>query len=87
MNIDIKLHKDDLPENLNLGPVIACDSEFTGLTPGKDKLCLIQLCSANSKEVHIVQLNRETYKNPKLAQLLTDTNKKKYFIMLEKILK
>ena len=79
MNIDIKLHKDDLPENLNLGPVVACDSEFTGLTPGKDKLCLIQLCSANSKEVHIVQLNRETYKNPKLARLLTDTNIKKIF--------
>ena len=79
MNIDIKLHKDDLPENLNLGPVVACDSEFTGLTPGKDKLCLIQLCSANSKEVHIVQLNRETYKNPKLAQLLTDTTIKKIF--------
>ena len=79
MNIDIKLHKDDLPENLNLGSVIACDSEFTGLTPGKDKLCLIQLCSANSKEVHIVQLNRETYKNPKLAQLLTDTSIKKIF--------
>ena len=79
MSIDIKLHKDDLPENLNLGPVVACDSEFTGLTPGKDKLCLIQLCSANSKEVHIVQLNRETYKNPKLAQLLTDVNIKKIF--------
>ena len=79
MSIDIKLHKDDLPENLNLGPVVACDSEFTGLTPGKDKLCLIQLCSANSKEVHIVQLNRETYKNPKLAQLLKDTNIKKIF--------
>ena len=29
-----------LPENLNLGPNVACDSEFTGLTPGKDKLCL-----------------------------------------------
>ena len=79
MNIDIKLHKDDLPENLNLGPVVACDSEFTGLTPGKDKLCLIQLCSVNSKEVHIVQLNRETYNNPKLARLLTDTNIKKIF--------
>ena len=79
MNIDIKLHKDDLPENLNLGPVVACDSEFTGLTPGKDKLCLIQLCSANSKEVHIVQLNRETYKNPNLARLLADTNIKKIF--------
>ena len=50
MSTDIKLHKEDLPENLNLGPIVACDSEFTGLTPGKDKLCLIQLYSSNSKD-------------------------------------
>ena len=36
MSINIKLHKDDLPANLNLGPVVACDSEFTGLNPPKD---------------------------------------------------
>ena len=48
MSSDIKLHKEDLPVNLNLGLSVACDSEFTGLTPGKDKLCLIQLCSENS---------------------------------------
>ena len=70
MNPEIKLHKDDLPDNLVLGPIVACDSEFTGLTPGKDKLCLIQLCAANSKEVHIIQLNRETYQNPNLNKLL-----------------
>ena len=79
MSTDIKLHKDDLPENLSLGPIVACDSEFTGLTPGKDKLCLIQLYSSNSKEVHIVQLNRQTYKAPNLIKLLLDTNKKKIF--------
>ncbi|MBC8298851.1 MAG: ribonuclease D [Pelagibacterales bacterium] len=79
MSTDIKLHKEDLPENLSLGPIVACDSEFTGLTPGKDKLCLIQLCSSNSKEVHIVQLNRQTYKAPNLIKLLLDTNKKKIF--------
>ena len=50
MSIDIKLHKEDLPENLNLGPIVACDSEFTGLIPPKDKLCLIQLCSADTKK-------------------------------------
>ena len=50
MNTDIKLHKNDLPQNLNLGPIVACDSEFTGLTPGKDKLCLIQLFSTNCKD-------------------------------------
>ena len=31
MNIDIKLHKADLPDDLNLGNVIAVDGEFMGL--------------------------------------------------------
>ena len=66
-----KLYRDDLPANLNLGPVVACDCEFTGLNPPKDKLGLIQLCSKNSKEVHIVQfVNRENYKAPNLVSIL-----------------
>jgi len=80
MSTNIKLHKDDLPANLNLGPVVACDSEFTGLNPPKDKLCLIQLHSEGSKEVHIVQfVNRESYKAPNLIKLLIDPNVKKIF--------
>ena len=80
MSTDIKLHKDDLPANLNFGPVVACDCEFTGLNPPKDKLCLIQLCSEGSKEVHIVQfVNRESYKAPNLIKLLIDPNVKKIF--------
>ena len=42
MNVEIKLHKNDLPEDLNLGKSIAIDGEFGGLNPFKDKLCLIQ---------------------------------------------
>ncbi len=80
MNIDIKLHKDDLPTNLELGPVVACDCEFTGLNPPKDKLCLIQLYSVGSKEVHIVQfINRDSYNAPNLIKLLTNQNTKKIF--------
>ena len=75
-----ELYQDDLPANLNLGSVVACDCEFTGLNPPKDKLCLIQLCSENSKEVHIVQfINRETYKSPNLVKLLTSQDVKKIF--------
>ena len=75
-----KLYQDDLPANLNLGPVVACDCEFTGLNPPKDKLCLIQLCSENSKEVHIVQfVNRENYKSPNLVKLLINPDIKKVF--------
>ena len=80
MSTDIKLHKDDLPANLKLGPVVACDCEFTGLNPPKDKLCLLQLCSEESKEVHIVQfVNREVYKSPNLVKLLISPDVKKIF--------
>ena len=75
-----KLYQDDLPANLSLGPVVACDCEFTGLTPPKDKLCLIQLCSENTKDVHIVQFtNRESYKSPNLLKLLINPDIKKVF--------
>ena len=78
--MNFKLYKEDLPENLKLGSTIYCDSEFTGLTPPKDKLCLIQLCSSNSKEVHIVQfINRKNYNAPNLCALLMDPKIKKVF--------
>ena len=80
MRTDIKLHKEDLPANLKLGSVVACDCEFTVLNPPKDKLCLIQLYSEESKDVHIVQfINRETYKAPNLVKLLTNQDVKKIF--------
>ena len=88
MSINIKLHKDDLPANLNLGPVVACDSEFTGLNPPKDKLCLIQLFAQDSKEVHIVQfINRDNYNAPNLVNLLINQNVKKIFHYARKIFK
>ena len=43
MNIDIKLHKDDLPDDLNLGNMIAIDCEFMGLNVNRDPLCIIQI--------------------------------------------
>jgi ribonuclease D len=71
MNIDIKLHKNDLPEDLDLGNTIAVDGEFMGLNVQRDPLCLIQLSSGNS-DAHIVQLNRDTYAAPNLIKLLTN---------------
>ncbi|MDH3262754.1 MAG: ribonuclease D, partial [Paracoccaceae bacterium] len=38
----IHLHKNDLPESLDLGPVVAIDTETMGLVPGRDRLCLVQ---------------------------------------------
>ena len=78
MNIDIKLHKDDLPEDLNLGNTIAIDGEFMGLNFSRDPLCLLQISSGNM-DAHIVQLNRETYKAPNLIKLLNNKNITKIF--------
>ena len=78
MNIDIKLHKDDLPEDLNLGNTIAIDGEFMGLNVSRDPLCLLQISSGNM-DAHIVQLNRENYKAPNLIKLLNNKNITKIF--------
>ena len=78
MNIDIKLHKDDLPEDLNLGNVIAVDGEFMGLSVKRDPLCLIQISSGNS-DAHIVQLDRSNYNAPNLNKVLSDKSITKIF--------
>ena len=51
----IHLHRHDLPPDLDLGPVIAVDTETMGLDPRRDRLCLIQL-SAGDGQAHLVQL-------------------------------
>jgi ribonuclease D len=78
MNIDIKLHKTDLPDDLNLGNVIAVDGEFMGLNVRRDPLCLIQISSGNS-DAHIVQLDRDHYNAPNLIKILSDQNVTKIF--------
>ena len=78
MNINIKLHKDDLPEDLDLGNTIAVDGEFMGLNVKRDPLCLIQISSGNS-DAHIVQLNRKNYNAPILKKVLADDSITKIF--------
>ena len=78
MSNNIKLHKNDLPDDLKLGNLIAVDGEFMGLNVRRDPLCLIQLCSGNS-EAHIVQFDRKTYNCPNLIKLLADDNIAKIF--------
>ena len=78
MSVDIKLHRDDLPEDLNLGNSVAIDGEFMGLNIKRDPLCLIQISTGNS-DAHIIQLNRKTYKAPNLIKLLKDKKIKKLF--------
>ncbi len=78
MNIDINLHKNDLPDGLNLGNTIAVDGEFMGLDVRRDPLCLLQISSGNS-DAHIVQLNRENYNAPNLTKLFIDEKITKIF--------
>jgi ribonuclease D len=78
MNIDIKLHKDDLPDDIKLGNVIAVDGEFMGLDVRRDPLCLIQISSGNS-DAHIVQLDRSKYNAPNLVGVLADKKITKIF--------
>ena len=78
MSNNIKLHKNDLPDDLKLGNLIAVDGEFMGLNVGRDPLCLIQICSGNS-EAHIVQFDRKTYDCPNLIKLLVNENITKIF--------
>ena len=78
MNIDIKLHKGDLPEDLDLGNVIAVDGEFMGLNVKRDPLCLIQISSGKS-DAHIIQLNRSNYNAPNLNKLLSNKEITKIF--------
>ena len=78
MSNNIQLHKNDLPDDLNLGNIIAVDGEFMGLNVRRDPLCLIQISSGNS-DAHIVQFNRENYQAPNLVKLLNDENITKIF--------
>ena len=78
MSIDIKLHKNDLPDDLDLGNVIAVDGEFMGLNVRRDPLCLIQVSSGNS-DAHIIQLDRSKYEAPNLSKILHNNNIIKIF--------
>ena len=69
MSINIKLHKNDLPDDLNLGNVIAVDGEFMGLNVRRDPLCLIQISTGNA-DAHIIQLDRTNYNAPNLSKVL-----------------
>ncbi len=78
MNIDIKLHREDLPDQLSLGDNISVDCEFMGLNVERDRLCLVQI-SSGKNDAHIIKLNRENYNAPNLKKILEDKNINKIF--------
>jgi ribonuclease D len=69
--VTIHLYRDDLPDGLDLGPVVAIDTETMGLDPRRDRLCLVQLSSGDG-DAHLVQIARHAAPAPNLTRLLTD---------------
>ena len=78
----LELHRGDLPAGLDLGPVVAIDTETMGLNPARDRLCLVQL-SRGDGNCHLVQMPggnaRRHVEAPNLAKLLTDSRVLKLF--------
>ncbi len=72
------LYRDDLPDGLTLGPVVAIDCETMGLIPRRDRLCLIQMSSGDGN-CHIVQVSPDRAPAPNLCRMLADPNVLKLF--------
>ena len=74
----IQMHKNDLPENLDLGASVAIDTETMGLNPHRDRLCLVQLSSGNG-DAHLVKIANPGAEPPRLKALLADPSITKIF--------
>lgn len=72
------LYKHDLPDGLDLGPVVAIDCETMGLRPHRDRLCLIQM-SGGDGDAHLVQVMQDTVDAPNLQAMLANPDVLKLF--------
>ncbi len=72
------LYQGDLPSDLDLGTMVAVDSETMGLNPVRDRLCLVQL-SCGDGNAHLVQFSKGRIDAPNLSALLRDPGVLKIF--------
>ncbi|MCB1376283.1 MAG: ribonuclease D, partial [Rhodobacteraceae bacterium] len=72
------LHRGDLPDGLDLGPVVAIDSETMGLVPARDRLCVVQLSSGDG-DAHLVQIAADQEAAPNLVRMLGNPEQLKLF--------
>ena len=72
------LYQNDLPDDLDLGPIVAIDCETMGLHPHRDRLCVVQL-SGGDGNAHLVQIARGQTEAPNLCRLLEDPDVLKLF--------
>lgn len=77
-NIQVHLHRGDLPDDVTFDGAIAVDCESMGLSLTRDRLCLVQISDGGS-EAHLVQLDRQSYQAPRLKALLSDQDRLKIF--------
>ena len=72
------LHQGDLPDDLDLGPIVAIDSETMGLLPYRDRLCVVQLSSGDGN-AHLVQIAKDQTEAPNLCKMLANPDQLKLF--------
>lgn len=72
------IYKNDLPDNLDLGPIIAIDTETMGLNPNRDRLCVVQLSSGDG-HAHIIQIEPGNTTAPNLCRILSNPKQTKLF--------
>lgn len=72
------LYQNDLPDGLNLGPIVAIDCETMGLQPHRDRLCVVQLSDGDGN-AHLVQISQDQTEAPNLCAMLTDPAVTKLF--------
>jgi ribonuclease D len=72
------LYQNDLPDDLDLGPVVAIDCETMGLHPHRDRLCVVQLSSGDG-DAHLVQVSQDQTEAPNLTRMLADPDVLKLF--------
>lgn len=72
------LYQNDLPDDLDLGPIVAIDCETMGLNPHRDRLCVIQM-SGGDGNAHLVQVAKGQTEAPNLCRMLEDPNVLKLF--------
>ena len=72
------LYNKDLPDNLDLGSIIAVDTETMGLNPSRDRLCLVQISSGDG-DAHLVQISKDQTLAPNLCKILSNPDVLKIF--------
>ena len=68
------LYQNDLPDSVDLGPVVAIDCETMGLNPHRDRLCVVQM-SGGDGDAHLVQIRKDQTEAPNLTSMLTNADK------------